>query len=139
MRLVEVYYRRSQAGMYAPLTANEERLAREAGVIFPVAQDIGPAVDNSGFHLGGENGEGQVKVNALENGRSYYFTYYIRPDTTTAEVWVFGVGGTQVLSVNGVSGDASRRHVVHALPGRHEISITVQSVGGRIGVQLRQS
>ena len=117
----------------------EMEQAKAAGVIFPEARDNGPAVDPSGFHLGGETGEGLVKVNKLENGRSYEFTYTIRPDTTKAEIWVFGVSGTQLLAANGVTGDAARQHIVRALPGTHTFPLAVQTVGGMVGVQLRQS
>ena len=139
MRLAEVYLARAQRAQYGVLTPVEMEQAKAAGVIFPEVRDNGVAVDPSGFHLGGETGEGLVKVNRLENGRIYSFTYTIRPDTTTAEIWVFGVSGTQLLAANGVTGDAARKHVVRALPGTHTFPLAVQTVGGMVGVQLRQS
>lgn len=139
MRLAEVYLARAQRAQYGELTPAELEQARQAGVIFPEVRDNGPAVDNSGFYLGGETGEGLVRVNTLEDDVTYNFTYTIRPDSTTAEVWVFGVAGTQVLAVNGVTGDASRQHVVRALPGTHQFPVRVRTVGKRVGVQLRQS
>ncbi len=120
------------------LTDAEIEQAKAAGVIVRETVTQGP-VDRSGFHLGGEAGDGDVRDNPLEDDLEYVYTYFIRPTSTSAEIWVFGSRGTQVLEVNGKRGDESRFHRVPLLPGLHSFGLTKKSVGKDIAVQLRQS
>jgi hypothetical protein len=153
MTIQEVYFIRSQKGIYGALTPYEEVEARNAGVIFREVVDPGPAVDRSGFDL--KSGGGDVKVNGVLANEFYTFYFDVAKDQTAAEIDVFGVSGglffnnitDYVLSPGGVVVVPTNTRPVIGLnakstftvpgPGRYSYTVKVDKPG-MMGVQYNQ-
>jgi hypothetical protein len=125
--------------LHRGLTPLEMQQAREAEyVVDPPKPE--PGVNRAVFDLQGSEGDGWYTLNKHDDGRPYTYTYTIRPQSTSAEIYVFAGEGTELYEVNGAKVIERAVIAIPATPGSHSITLATQSSGSRtIAVQLRQS